>query len=234
MKIIIILLLFAQISFGQIGTISYEKITKFVITDDMPEMIKKMNIPDLKSSFQLAFSENTALYKNVEKEILESDSKIITMGGNADYYLYTDRVEKKITEQMEFLGKKFLISGDMEKQKWKVTGESKIVLGHPCLKAVKTDTLSQTTAWFAMDIKVPLGPGHYGQLPGLILEVSNGKTLFIKATHIDLEKSLPFKKPKKGKKVTRAEYKQIQKEKLEELKSERSGSQGSRVITIGG
>lgn len=233
MKNILFLLFLAQAAFSQTtGTIKYDQVIKFNMTPEMKAALHGVALPDQKSSFELTFSEDESLYKKVEKK-QESNSNVMMMGSDADYFFYVDLPEKKTLEQKEFLGKKFLISGAWDKADWKVSGENKMILGHPCLKAVKEDTTGQIIAWFAMDIKAPFGPRGFGQLPGLILEMKIYNNTTIVATEINLQPLQDaIKKPKKGKKVTREAYDKIQKEKLKELRENRSGS--SKIIRIGG
>ncbi|GGG33087.1 GLPGLI family protein [Bizionia arctica] len=84
------------------------------------------------------------------------------------------------------------------------------------------------TAWYTPQIPVNNGPGEYWGLPGLILEVSAGKTVIL-CTKIVLNpaEKEEIKKPSKGKEVTRAEYNKIVKEKMEEM-SEMYGGRGGR------
>lgn len=75
------------------------------------------------------------------------------------------------------------------------------------------------TAWYTPQIPVNNGPGEYGGLPGLILEVSAGRTNML-CTKIVLNPGdkEEIKKPTKGKEVSRAEYNQIVKEKTAEMR----------------
>lgn len=83
------------------------------------------------------------------------------------------------------------------------------------------------TAWYTPQIPVNNGPGEYGGLPGLILEVSAGRTTVL-CTKIVLnpDDKQEIKKPTKGKEVSRAEYNQIVKEKTEEMREMRGGRGG--------
>ena len=60
---------------------------------------------------------------------------------------------------------------------WKITNETKNILGYKCTKAVTTITRTNVsysvTAWFANQLKYQIGPkGTFG-LPGLILEIQS-------------------------------------------------------------
>ena len=85
------------------------------------------------------------------------------------------------------------------------------------------------TAWYTPQIPVNNGPGEYSGLPGLILEVSAGRTTIL-CTKIILnpDEKEEIKKPVKGKEVSRAEYNQIVTEKTEEMREMRGGRGGGR------
>jgi GLPGLI family protein len=76
---------------------------------------------------------------------------------------------------------------------WKVTNESKDILGFKCFKAIpqyneihdnKTETFP-TEVWFTPSINKRGGPFVYSNLPGLILEVVKSKSFTIKAIKIE-------------------------------------------------
>ena len=70
-------------------------------------------------------------------------------------------------------------------QPWKIDHTStKIILGFSCQKATKTVDGGEETVWFAPDIPISDGPGHYYGLPGLILQVEN-KVIVITASKMD-------------------------------------------------
>ena len=77
------------------------------------------------------------------------------------------------------------------------------------------------TAWYTPQIPVSSGPGVYFGLPGLILEINEGRTTML-CTEIVLNPSevVEIKKPTKGKEVNRQEYNRIVKEKTAELKEQ--------------
>lgn len=87
----------------------------------------------------------------------------------------------------------------------------------------------EITAWFTPQIPVSNGPGEYGGLPGLILELNFYRTTLLCSKIImnpkDAEKIDP---PKNGKKVSREEYIKIVKEKTEELRENFQNRGGRR------
>lgn len=92
------------------------------------------------------------------------------------------------------------------------------------------------TAWYAPEIPIGQGPGPYWGLPGLILEVNDGRTAILcSKIVINVEDKEEIKKPSKGKKVSQEEYDQILAEKMEEMSERfrsgnRRGNSSIRVI----
>lgn len=75
------------------------------------------------------------------------------------------------------------------------------------------------TAWYTPQIPVNNGPGEYWGLPGLILEVSAGRTTMLCSKIVlNPDEKDEIKKPNKGKEVTRTEYNQIVKDKMAEMR----------------
>ena len=85
----------------------------------------------------------------------------------------------------------------------------------------------EVTAWYTMQIPVNQGPGEYWGLPGLILEVNADRTTIL-CSKIVLNPSEKetIKVPSKGKEVTKAEYTDIVKNKIEEMRQMYGGRGG--------
>lgn len=75
------------------------------------------------------------------------------------------------------------------------------------------------TAWYTPQIPVNQGPGEYWGLPGLILEVNANRTTIL-CSKIILNPDVKeiIKVPSKGKQVTKVEYNDIMKKKIEEMR----------------
>ena len=84
------------------------------------------------------------------------------------------------------------------------------------------------TAWYTPQIPVSQGPGEYWGLPGLIMEVSAGKTTILcSKLVINPKEKKEIKAPKKGKVVTQKEYQDIMMEKMEEFQKMGRGRGGN-------
>lgn len=108
---------------------------------------------------------------------------------------------------------------------------------------VKTDSTKTTTtsfmddievpkevevvAWYTMDVPISNGPGEFSGLPGLILEVSSGKTTILcSSITLNPSEKTEIKVPSKGKEVTKKEYQDIVKKKMEEMREMYGGRRG--------
>lgn len=135
--------------------------------------------------------------------------------------------DQRKVEQRDFAGKQYLVSDSIRKLNWKLTGETRTILGYACQQATTTNIgkrrmmkmdggdvraeevpdTSTVVVWFTPSIPVPAGPDFQGQLPGLILEIDVNGSVQYKALEVSAKGDLAsIKEPKKGKKVTAAEF----------------------------
>ena len=150
-----------------------------------------------------------------------------------DNKTFTDLKGGEKIEQKEFMSRMFLIKSELKHGHWKITGKQKMVLDYPCQQAVNTDEDREVVAWFAPAIAVAAGPGSFGNLPGLVLEVNIDENQHvIIATSVDLKEldKAMLKKPTKGKEVTEEEYHAIVEEKMKEMGVEGEGGSGHAVV----
>lgn len=83
------------------------------------------------------------------------------------------------------------------------------------------------TAWYCPEIPVNQGPENYWGLPGLILEVNDGKTVILCSKLVlNSKEKVEIKPASKGKEVTQKEYDEIVKKKMEEMREMNSGPGG--------
>ena len=176
----------------------------------------------------------------------------MVIAGSNDVVYFNFETGKR-TDKREFFDKTFIVDDSISNLKWKMTGETKTILNHNCMKALATristqmrmtndngkmerkeiqDT-SNIVAWFTSDFPVPAGPAEYqGQLPGLILEmdISNGRQTFI-AKNISEKADLALIKEPTGKKhYTPDEFKKEREKMMKEMQENNQG--GNRQIRI--
>ena len=242
---IVFLCSFAGMAQENSGTIFYDQAVHIQIDESqIPEQAREFvkNMPkEHHFRKQVIFNNKAALYKAApELEAVDPNSqghmaRMREWMAREEDEKYVNLEKQEVVEQTEFFGRFFLIRDTVEQLSWKITGESKKILGYNCMKATTMKDSIPVEAWFTPQIAVPAGPYGAGQLPGMILELSseiktgrgNNVVSWI-AQQIELGKvsKSTLKEPKKGKEVTREEFEQIQKEKMEEMKKEWGGKHG--------
>ena len=242
------------------GTVTYDRTSQMQIriNDNMAPGIESQLPKSRTDKFELVFGNGQSIWKAAEQDNETDDIRgdgmqvRIMVAGNDDV-LYNHFGNARRIEKREMFDRTFLIDDSIRAMKWKMTGETKTILGLPCMKATATNisTRSQMTiedgkmerkevqdtalyvAWFTSNVPVPAGPAEYqGQLPGLILEldVSNGRQVF-KATGISEKADLSLiKEPTGKKKYTQAEFRKERDKMLDEMQKNNSG--GQRVIRM--
>jgi GLPGLI family protein len=84
------------------------------------------------------------------------------------------------------------------------------------------------TAWYCPEIPVNQGPDEYWGLPGLIMEVNDGKTVIMCSKLVmNVKDKIEIKAPTGGDKVTQKEFDDIMMKKMKEM-SEMGGGPGMR------
>lgn len=222
------------------GTVFYEETVKLEIKLEGEAANFAHALPkERKSNKVLYFNKQSALYQNnkeddVDETIGDQQEGVVVKIMEPDNKMFTDLENKKQIEQREFMTRVFLIEHGIASKKWKLSGNHKTILNYHCQEAEMEIDGKKIKAWFCPSIPISIGPGKYGDLPGLILAVNidDGQNV-ITAKSIDLkpiDKKL-LKKPKKGKKVTDEEFKKIVEEKMKEMGNE-GGQGGGRTIMI--
>jgi len=244
------------------GVVVYSRVVQMQIrfsesNDGMENVLPKTR----SDKFELSFANNASLWKQMEPE--EQDDvmagggggggfQVRMIGAGADDIMYSNFDASRRVELRELGTKKYIVEDSIRRMGWKLSEETKTILGHVCRKATSqrigtrmmmsmengqmerkevSDT-SNIVAWFTTTIPVSSGPGEYqGQLPGLILEidVNNGRTVY-KALEIKQKVDVAvIKEPKGAKKLTPAEFNKERDKMLEEM-SRNSGP--GRTIRI--
>lgn len=187
----------------------------------------------------------------------------VRFNGGAGDVLYKNTKENRYTNQNEIFGKVFLIQDELQKHDWKLENETKNIGQYTCFKATKTITRTvrkggltinfnsndnkeeseepeteekefTIVAWYTPQIPVSTGPDIYHGLPGLILEVNDGRTTTIcSRVVLNPESKKTISEPKGGKKVNQEEYDEIVEKKTEEQRERFRNGGGFRVISGG-
>lgn len=247
------------------GTINYERTSQMRMQFQVAGMEgMHQNIPQTRTDrFELVFANNQSIWRaavtpdddagTFTSEGGGMQMRMVVGGSNDVVYHNFDNAQR--VEKREVLDKNFLVADSIRPLKWKMTGETKMILNHNCMKATAT-RISTTTrmnidngvmerkevqdtsniiAWVASDIPVSIGPGEYqGQLPGAILEMdfSNGRQVY-KATSISEKADISLiKEPTGKKKLTPAEYAKERSKMMDEMQKNMEGGGGGRRIII--
>lgn len=89
------------------------------------------------------------------------------------------------------------------------------------------------TAWYAPEIPVNQGPENYWGLPGLILEVNDGKTIILCSKIVlNPKEKATIKPPTGGKAISQKEYDETVVKKMEELRQMNQGRGGNGVMQM--
>ncbi len=90
------------------------------------------------------------------------------------------------------------------------------------------------TAWYAPEIPINQGPESYWGLPGLILEVSDGKTVILcSKVVLNAKEKVAIKAPTKGKVISQKEYDETVTKKMEEMREQFKNGGGRPNFRMG-
>lgn len=239
------------------GTIVYER--KINNHRNMPNEQMRAMVPEFRiSKHLLIFSDSISVYRMIpENEAPDPFAggagagggvrMSFSIGGNNDGGdLYKNFTQSKSILSSELAGKSYLVIDSITQQPWKLTNETKQILGYTCLKATRKISVQaapmrmmviggpggntnrdtsrsqpreiELVAWYAQDIASPVGPENHGQLPGVILELDtdNGGTVYRALEFKKQVDQKQLKEPKKGKTVTAAEFSKMRMELMQQ------------------
>jgi len=247
MKGLLVIALACLISFSYAqktsGIIQYKETIKLDLDlskmEDIPESVRSMIPTEQSVENLLYFTADASLYTNAEREDDEgvdyksddNSMQIDIQMQTPEHAYYKDLKTSEIVERQDLFGKRFLITG-AKKMKWKLSNETKEVLGYTCKKATIKKDGKAVEAWYTTAIPASVGPGHFHALPGAVLAVNQGEgQRTIVATHIDFKKVEDgvIVKPKKGKKVNAEQFAKIAEEKAKEM-AEMYGGNGTVIM----
>ena len=220
-------LIFAQkpAQFITSGTIEYQKRVNVYAT--IPYQVRKDADPNMLANLQrmvenykkslpqfatfnssLSFNNNKMLlvpvkaavpFQSVELNPLTSESNTI----------YTDLTDGTIAMEKDAMGEQFLIKDKMRQAKWKITEETRDILGYTCRRAngIVSDSV-YVVAFYADNIRVSGGPELFSGLPGMILQLNiPHENVSWTATKIILgTPTKPITPPQKGKAVDTKQF----------------------------
>lgn len=239
------------------------------VSKDMHAKMMEMMKKQFQKTYNLTFDKSSSRYKEEEElgkpQVGGASFRIIGSGGGSDV-LYKNIKDQRYVNQKETMGKKFLVKDSISKIEWQLESDTKYIGEYPCFKATYTKQVEVfkdtgfssfedekedeeerapemedriVSAWYTPQIPVSNGPAMYQGLPGLILEIHDGKlTIICSKIVLNPEDKVEIKEPEKGKEVDQEKYDEIMdkksKEMMEQFRSKR-GREGEGIqIRIGG
>jgi len=231
------------------GKIVYERTTQLQINlQGMDENMARRLPRSRTDNFELQFAPGKSLWQYLPSAAEDAGGTVINSGGsiqvfrtvNPDEVTFANLEEGKTVTKRELDSKNYLVDETIQKLPWKLTAETKTILGYVAHKAVAQQFTTRTimnmengemktkqqadtvnvVAWFTQNIPVPAGPVFQGQLPGVILELDmNGGRIVYKAVEVSPKVNADnIKEPKGGKRITSEEFAKVRQQMLEEMR----------------
>lgn len=246
------------------------KLDSTKMNDEMQQKMLEMMKKQFQKTFTLNFNKEESTYKQEEELDkpnvgMGGEFKFVSIGdGGGSDVLYKNTKEQRYAEQVDTFGKIFLVKDDIEKTDWELGSETKYIGEYQCYKATYTKMIEKprvvynsnddekiedkepemeeriVTAWYTPQIPINNGPDNYQGLPGLILEVHDGKlTIVCSKIVLNPKDKVEIKEPEKGKEVNREKYEEIMdkksKEMMERFRPRKGRDNGETIeIRIGG
>ena len=220
----------------QQGRVVYEQkvdVWRRVTDESTRSMVPQFNT----TRFELDFTRAASLFRHLPEEDdirdkagEDGDKRVVRMNIGGNDLIYHNYTALQTIEQRELGPHKYLITDSLPHQDWKLDGETRTIKGYTCHKAITKDGRgSAVVAWYTEDLPASAGPGPYGGLPGLILElnINDGEIVYTAqevgtvADANDLVRA-----PTEGKHISRKDYQKM----LEEQMGPSNGGPTIRII----
>ena len=219
--------------------------------DQMAEIQAQLK-KQMERDYVLTFTPTESNWKQVESlgggpaTASSGGMTMVINTGSQDRVLYKNIAEQTYEQEQDVMGKEFLIKDSLEPAEWELTGETKKIGNYTAQKATYSrivdsqrfstgmtemenvkDTI-QVTAWFTPEIPVPHGPENFFGLPGLILEIQNsGRTLICEKIELNPSANpVKIERPKRGKEISREEFRAMQEESMKQMMNRYQGKPG--------
>ncbi|AXY76610.1 GLPGLI family protein [Paraflavitalea soli] len=240
------------------GKVTYERTMEMQIrlagiSEEMQQQIPKTRTDKI----EILFANNQSVRRQLPPEETDEQAfnnatgasgggmSIRVMAAGQDDITFSDFAKGTITEQRDLGTKKYLVADSIRKLNWKITGETRTILGYTCQQAitqristrfsssvvngeVKREEVPDTaniTAWFTLAIPVAASPEYQGQLPGLVLaiDVNNGRMVY-KAIQVSPTVDVAtVKEPRDGKKITSKEFAEERNKMMKDMQRNNGG-----------
>lgn len=245
----VFILLISIVSFAQQEKLEVSYTSRIILPDDfkfqppgggsrqMPKDIQEQMVKSLQEpqDFTLTILGEESLYKLVEKISNSQEQGMRGLRGGRMMLMNGDNIYKntstqQLLKEQNMMMKSYTIQDTLQNYEWKLTRETKTILGNEAKKATAIIDSIQTTAWYIPTLKYKTGPENYWGLPGLIAEVEteinrgpiSGKRI-ISLTNISTAtntKSIEMPKDKNA--ISQKEYNKLmndQRKRFEEMRN---------------
>jgi len=191
--------------------------------DTLPDMVQK-TFKDAERNFEnieyiLKIDNNESFFEMEDKLLNDGNRKAKLTKALAGFSgkIYCNTNENIKLRQSDVYGQTFLISSPFNTLEWNITKESKEIGGFKAYKAIlresydtgKNKEFWEIVAWFAPALNHSFGPGGYGGLPGLIVELSRAGKIYKIEDFEKIRDDIEVLRPTEGKKVTQKEFEEI-------------------------
>ena len=187
------------------------------------ELLENNN--DKKAIFQLIIKDSLSSFILQPKNENESGLNLPFTFSKVARNYFTNLNTSNVINYKEFNGSDFLVSYNKKDVSWNITDEQKKIGKYDCYKATTNynDVFKDgkiesrpIEAWFCPSIPIKAGPYQYSGLPGLVILLTDNKTMTIYLKDLELNpKEIAVEKaPKEGIKMTISQYLKYEAENL--------------------
>lgn len=245
----VFILLISIVSFAQQEKLEVSYTSRIILPDDfkfqppgggsrqMPKDIQEQMVKSLQEpqDFTLTILSEESLYKLVEKISNSQEQGMRGLRGGRMMLMNGDNIYKntstqQLLKEQNMMMKSYTIQDTLQNYEWKLTRETKTILGNEAKKATAIIDSIQTTAWYIPTLKYKTGPENYWGLPGLIAEVEteinrgpiSGKRIISLTNISTATNTKSIEKPKDKNAISQKEYNNLmndQRKRFEEMRN---------------
>lgn len=245
----VFILLISIVSFAQQEKLEVSYTSRIILPDDfkfqppgggsrqMPKDIQEQMVKSLQEpqDFTLTILGEESLYKLVEKISNSQEQGMRGLRGGRMMLMNGDNIYKntstqQLLKEQNMMMKSYTIQDTLQNYEWKLTRETKTILGNEAKKATAIIDSIQTTAWYIPTLKYKTGPENYWGLPGLIAEVEteinrgpiSGKRIISLTNISTATNNKSIEKPKDKNAISQKEYNKLmndQRKRFEEMRN---------------
>ncbi|MBQ0147908.1 MAG: GLPGLI family protein [Flavobacteriaceae bacterium] len=201
----------------------------------MEQMMKRIQEPQEST---LTIFGDQSNYKAIEKISNDQQNgggpggrggmRMMRFGGSDN--VFKDISTKSYMKEVNMMSKTYTVKDDLPNFDWKLTRETRTILGNEARKATAEKDGKVITAWYSTKIPAKNGPENYWGLPGLILEVESeieqgpikGKKIIVISNIKTSNDKKAIEMPKAKSTITEADYEKLQKEQRERFEQMRN------------